>query len=157
MSLPLERWTFALDAKGRVKQIDAQLKEKLAPGMDGRSERIRWLYELGFAIVCGDRTNEMVRAVLLAWQANTGVNYSQRLPAAIPAKAGGGEGGPAQSSEVVGPLRLSVVSHPFRAALVQEEMEARDTFLSARNARGWHGSTSLRSSFSKYVHTGRTA
>lgn len=124
MSLPLERWTFALDAKGRVKQIDAQLKEKLAPGMDGRSERIRWLYELGFAIVCGDRTNEMVRAVLLAWQVTSGVNYSQRLPAAIPAKAGGGEKG-----GVVGDgatlLRFSALSRPFRAALVQVvDMEA---------------------------------
>lgn len=157
MSLPLERWTFALDAKGRVKQIDAQLKEKLAPGMDGRSERIRWLYELGFAIVCGDRTNEMVRAVLLAWQVTSGVNYSQRFPASLSSEAGK-EGGPITlSGKQVGPLRFAVVSRPFRAALVQEEMEARDTFLSARNARDWHGSTSPRKGFSKYVHTGRAA
>jgi hypothetical protein len=135
MSLPLKRWTFSLDADGRVERIDSLLKEKLSPSFKGRSERIRWLYELGFAVACGDRTNEIVRSLFLSWQQANGVNYSY-FPA-LPTPQTGSAGEPIVSSVKARPLEFRA-SRPFRAVLVQEAVEAAflPSFLHRTHAAG---------------------
>lgn len=151
MSLPLERWTVSIEP--RTKKIDAELKEKLAPFGATRSARFRFAYDLAFTIICEGCTIAKLQAVVDTLQRLNGITSSHKFPVPQGEK---GSGPVSSGKDMIGPLKCSV-SRPFRAVSVQEEMEARHTFLSARNARGWHGSTSLRSSFSKYVHTGRTA
>jgi hypothetical protein len=63
-----------------MKAIDAELKERLSPAMSRRSERFRFAYELAFAIICGDRTNEIVRIILDGWQDANGTKKSYRVP-----------------------------------------------------------------------------
>jgi hypothetical protein len=83
VSLPLDRWTVSLDAQGRMKRIDAELKEKLSPYGATRSERFRFAYELAFAVLCGEHTNQIVRALLLAWQDVNGMKSSYEFPAPL--------------------------------------------------------------------------
>ena len=129
MSLPLERWTVSVEA--RTSQIDAELKEKLAPFGDSRSARFRFAYELAFAIVCG--TPATVQAVLGALQQASGVNCSYKFPA-VPMKAG--EEGLITTGDVLSPFHKFRASRPFRAALVQEAVA--EASLLAPFSRGTH-------------------
>jgi hypothetical protein len=134
VSLPLERWTISLDPEGRTKQIDAELKQKLAPFGASRSARFRFAYELAFAVVCG--TPATVQAVLGALQQASGVNCSYKFPA-VPTKAG--EEGLVTLGDVLSPFHKFRASRPFRAALVQEavvEAYQHSTFLHRTHASG---------------------
>ena len=133
MSLRPERWCVSLDGEGRVKKIDAELKEKLAPFGASRSARFRFAYELAFAIVCGDRTNATLQAAITAIQAANGLNCSYRFPA-VPTKAG--EEGLFTTGDVLSPFHKFRASRPFRAALVKEAV-AEASFL-APFSRGTH-------------------
>jgi hypothetical protein len=99
MSLPMERWTIYTEP--RMKHIDAELKEKLAPFGASRSARFRFAYDLAFAIICGDRTNAMVAAVLAGYQETKTMSFSHKFPAPLP--PAGEERGPESR---VAPFRI---------------------------------------------------
>ncbi|MDP9162376.1 MAG: hypothetical protein M3O09_19390 [Acidobacteriota bacterium] len=99
MSLPMERWTVY--SSTRMVRIDAELKEKLAPFGASRSERFRFAYDLAFAIVCGDRTNAMVAAILSAYQETKSIHFSHQ-PQISPATGGKG----AATSGIVAPIPI---------------------------------------------------
>ena len=132
MSLPTERWCVSI--KPRTKQIDPILKEKLSPYGATRSARFQFAYELAFAIVCGDNTNEIVRAILDGWQQANGIKKSYQEFPAVPTKAG--EEGLFTTGDVLSPFHKFRASRPFRAALVQEAV-AEASFL-APFSRGTH-------------------
>jgi len=130
MSLPLERWTVSVEA--RTSQIDAELKQKLAPFGASRSARFRFAYDLAFALVCG--TPATLQAVLGALQQSSGMNKSYQEFPAVPTKAG--EEGLVTTGDVLSPFHKFRASRPFRAALVQEAV-AEASFL-APFSRGTH-------------------
>ena len=82
MSLPTERWCVSIEP--RIKQIDAELKEKLAPFGATRSARFRFAYDLAFAIVCGDHTSETIQGLLATFQQTNRIKSSYQLPAEVP-------------------------------------------------------------------------
>jgi hypothetical protein len=90
MSLPMERWSITVT--DRTKQIDALLEAKLAPFAGARSERVRFLYDLGFKIFCADVTVATLQAVVEAIQRLSGITSAQPViesPKHLPAKIEG--------------------------------------------------------------------
>jgi hypothetical protein len=74
MSLPLKHWTVSVEE--RTELIDVDLAARLAPFGKSRSQRIRFLYDLFFAI---KSTPWTLDAVMRAVQATSGMSLSHEV------------------------------------------------------------------------------